>query len=833
MAGPVDITPQVPQTPPQTAAKSPNSLDLKDNEHLLGKSPADSGVWDMSGNSVRSPSPSTPGRVDVEVDSDEEGSFWQSAQTLASQKTFPKKPVAEETPVKAGKAVDAEIMPEDPFDNPHNRILFDAIDKLQSFGSRGLRTPQLVIVGGQSSGKSSLLQSLTGIPFPVNSGCCTRWPTRIVSRRTGPGSKDSFRISIEPPDVNVSGMEPASEDISSYSHQGNTLTKDEFVKTIDEVSDRMGISPGTGRGAKNFASEVFKIELSGPNRSYFSILDLPGTFTNSVKVNEKDPFQVEAMIIEYMKNPDNIVICVLDAPTDFYRQDAFKLASEYVSDQERLVGVFTKCDMIQNEPDAAKEIVNIATNDSLSDSGHLRKGWFLVRNRAGKDGDSFDLKAAEESLFSTAPWNRAPQNRLGSTALKTYLGHVLSSKIRDCFPELCAEIESTLNQKVAEKQSLGEPRDTHTAKQHYAMNTVSKFKTMADLALDRPEELPEDVTPLLWEVRELDQNFDDFMRARGGKWDFADADVDPYSKIAEALGQAPKLSSASQAVPKLPASLEKKFPNSSFVQDSEDLMKTIGKQLAKHQAAQLPGIVNPIVYPKMYQMQVEKWDRITHRYLFLVREAIQRCYMSILDSICPSHGESNTLRKELENVLERILTETYEAAEAHREEVCGNETECNQLQTTAPRFGEQVLGWRQLRFFRALQTAKADVADEAQTLVAFVNYFQLAHPSLQKNMVNDVHDVLKVYYEIALDAFIRNRIQSVFRGFVNNKNGPVKALNTEWVLGLSQEELDALCREDERIIERRSVLGSEIERLRGALAIVDKARQQTAGLEKY
>jgi hypothetical protein len=70
----------------------------------------------------------------------------------------------------------------------------------------------------------------------------------------------------------------------------------------------MGISPGTGRGAKNFASEVFKIELSGPNRSYFSILDLPGTFTNSVKVNEKDPFQVEAMIIEYMKNPDNIVM---------------------------------------------------------------------------------------------------------------------------------------------------------------------------------------------------------------------------------------------------------------------------------------------------------------------------------------------------------------------------------------------------------------------------------------------------------------------------------------------------------------------------------------------
>ena len=70
----------------------------------------------------------------------------------------------------------------------------------------------------------------------------------------------------------------------------------------------MGISPGTGRGAKNFASEVFKIELSGPNRSYFSILDLPGTFNNALNVNKQDPFQVEAMNVEYMKNPDNIVM---------------------------------------------------------------------------------------------------------------------------------------------------------------------------------------------------------------------------------------------------------------------------------------------------------------------------------------------------------------------------------------------------------------------------------------------------------------------------------------------------------------------------------------------
>jgi GTPase SAR1 family protein len=92
-----------------------------------------------------------------------------------------------------------------------------------------------VIVGGQSSGKSSLLQSLTGIPFPVDSGCCTRFPTRIVSRRTELDSDDSFRITIDPAEVNVPGLDPASDNIKNYECSGKILTKERFAKVIDEV----------------------------------------------------------------------------------------------------------------------------------------------------------------------------------------------------------------------------------------------------------------------------------------------------------------------------------------------------------------------------------------------------------------------------------------------------------------------------------------------------------------------------------------------------------------------------------------------------------------------
>ncbi|KAF4983038.1 hypothetical protein FZEAL_1463 [Fusarium zealandicum] len=826
MAGQVDTFPQAPMTPPPTVVKLSSSYE-KSDKASLGHSPADSGVWDLNGDPSKSPTPSPRVKITVDQhDADEQDPFRGNAQTVSTPKPSVKGDSGPDT-------ADLEAVPEDPFDNQHNRILFDAIDKLQSVGSSDLSIPQLVIVGGQSSGKSSLLQSLTGIPFPVNSGCCTRWPTRIVSRRTKPGTKDSFRITIEPPEVRIPGMKPAPEDMGKFvPEEGEFLTKETFIETVNEVSHWMGISTGIGPNRKNFASEVLKVELSGPSRTYFSILDLPGTFRNSSKVNKEDPCQVEAMIIEYMKRRDSIVICVSDAPTDFYRQDAFTLATDHV-DQQRLVGVFTKCDMIQNEPEAAKEVVSIATNDSSHDVGSLRKGWFLVRNRADKDGDSFDLRAAEKSLFDKAPWNIVPQNRLGSAALKAYLGEVLSSRIRACFPELCKGIRSRLDEKRSQRQSLGEPRETHSAKQQYAISAVSQFQKFAGLALDRPEGLPESVRGLRWEVSNLNRDFGQFMRSKGATWDFLDKDLDPYTEIVRSINPnaATEAPVAARMSTKESASLDEQFPHCSDVQDSGALIKSIEEHLDIYQAAQLPGVINPIVYHKVYQKQVAKWDKITQTHLARVIQAVVDCSVSILDLICPSNGDTNRLRQELENVLQTAYNSSCQEVESRRKHACDQETKCERLETTAPGFGQQIVAWRQLRFFKASRKTR-EVKEGNEELIEFIKYFDLVHPSLRENMIYDVHDVLKVYYKITMETFIRTITHSVVEDFISDENGPLKRLSSNWVLGLGEEELDALCREEEVTIMRRVELQSEIEKLEGALAIVDRARQQTAGLER-
>lgn len=64
-------------------------------------------------------------------------------------------------------------------------LLLDKIDKLFACNvGEYIDLPQLVVVGDQSSGKSSVLEGLSRLAFPRDSGLCTRFATQIIFRRT-------------------------------------------------------------------------------------------------------------------------------------------------------------------------------------------------------------------------------------------------------------------------------------------------------------------------------------------------------------------------------------------------------------------------------------------------------------------------------------------------------------------------------------------------------------------------------------------------------------------------------------------------------------------------
>ncbi|KAI1825615.1 vacuolar sorting protein VPS1 [Xylaria intraflava] len=779
-------------------------------------------------------------------------------------------------------AASRETISENPFDSESSRVLFDAVDQLQHCGAgRHIEIPQLVIVGGQSTGKSSLLQSLTDIPFPVGSGCCTRFATRIVSRRTAPGTANRFKITIVDPEVEVEGFEyAASRDYDEYVHVGETLGADEFKDVMDEVSDNyMGIKSGKGPDRKNFATQVLRVELSGPGRSYFSIVDIPGLFVNPDTVNEGEMHGIRNMIIEYMKKPENFVICVADAVTDLANQGIVHLASQHV-DRDRCVGVLTKCDMLRDDEEASSKVVGIATSGEDHTAKPICDAWFVVRNRSSKEDKSFDLAEAEKKLFEKAPWNEIPHDRRGTTMLRTHLSNLLSRRIRGNFPSIRIRIHELLTEAQKSRAALGDPRLTPFDRRLYLRNIIEKYEALATQALEKPGLLRGDLRARN-KVKAANDEFARLMRTEGYKYQFEDPDIDPLSEVRKMMAErdgeseeesgeeedeeeeeaSPPLrnnnsqyffsASATSKSPAFPTPSPRRTaskktdskpdskpkPKTRSVPSPQPAVKTdagvalrehIQAELLAFEGTHLPGLVNPEVMPALFQTQTEKWRDHAAAHVNTVSTHIGIIAKDLLVLVCPPTpaGETTRLYDGLFRILGTLWEEATAAALSDVDRFCLQERS-HMLQTTDPRFNERLKAWQTIRLLRSLDTVSLDSNVTA--------IYDRIHFSIETNMVNAVHDILKVYYQIAIESFVRHVTNHIIEGFVsgcskNHPKGPLRGLTRDWVYSLSDDEVADLAREDDETIAKRARLDEKIRELHTADVIAQRATEATSNL---
>lgn len=80
---------------------------------------------------------------------------------------------------------------------------------------------------------------------------------------------------------------------------------------ITDSSSSESASPAADK-EKHFSSDILRIELSGPNRSYFSILDLPGVFQSLTKnLTAKEKNGVRDLVSAHMRSEQSVIMCVL------------------------------------------------------------------------------------------------------------------------------------------------------------------------------------------------------------------------------------------------------------------------------------------------------------------------------------------------------------------------------------------------------------------------------------------------------------------------------------------------------------------------------------------
>ncbi|KAL3767340.1 hypothetical protein ACHAWO_007283 [Cyclotella atomus] len=349
--------------------------------------------------------------------------------------------------------------------------LIPIASKLQDvLGALGQNTsldlPQIVVIGGQSSGKSSVLESIVGRSFlPRGTGIVTRRPLILQLFNTAEG-KDEFDDEEEDDerksDHNVSTRRKQRDRTGSFNedheewgeflhHPGRRYT--DFTSIRDEIqrdTDRL-----SGR-SKGVSSQPIHLKIYSPKVLTLTMVDLPGLTKVAVEGQPEDiADQIWDMNVEFGSNPNAILLAVTGANTDLASSDALKLARELDPRGERTIGVLTKLDLMDPGTDAAEILGNKVIP--------LRRGYVAVVNRGQRDIDA-DLSIRnglrnEERFFRTHPVysrDRSIAGKCGTMNLARNLNGILIHHIRDCLPELKIRIANMMGDVQEELDALGE-----------------------------------------------------------------------------------------------------------------------------------------------------------------------------------------------------------------------------------------------------------------------------------------------------------------------------------------------------------------------------------------
>lgn len=190
------------------------------------------------------------------------------------------------------------------------RRVLDTVSDIRKCGlDTVLSLPQIVVCGDQSSGKSSVLEALTEIPFPRADNVCTRFATEICLRRD---AVSSLTIKVIPDSSRIADEQ---DTIKAYSE---TITDFDGLPTVIDNAKRI---MGIGEHGSAFARDILSIQIAGPDRPHLSLVDIPGLIHSSTKgVSENDVTVVGKITSHYIEQPRTICLAVISATNDAANQ---------------------------------------------------------------------------------------------------------------------------------------------------------------------------------------------------------------------------------------------------------------------------------------------------------------------------------------------------------------------------------------------------------------------------------------------------------------------------------------------------------------------------------
>ncbi|KID99405.1 dynamin-2, partial [Metarhizium majus ARSEF 297] len=329
--------------------------------------------------------------------------------------------------------------------------LLTTVNKLQdlvfnTIGSDSLDLPQIVVVGSQSAGKSSVLENIVGRDFlPRGSGIVTRRPL-ILQLINVPEDDSAPDPTLDP------YRSPATarrSEWAEFHHIPNRRFND-FSDVKREIENETTRVAGSNKGINR---QPINLKIYSPHVLNLTLVDLPGLTKVPIGDQPTDiEKQTRNLISEYIAKPNSLILAVSPANVDIVNSEALKLARHVDALGRRTIGVLTKLDLMDHGTNAL---------DILSGRVYpLKLGFIGVVNRSQQDiqGNKPMEEAlqAEMDFFKHHPAYRNISNRCGTQFLAKTLNSTLMSHIRERLPDIKARLNTLMGQTQQELASYGD-----------------------------------------------------------------------------------------------------------------------------------------------------------------------------------------------------------------------------------------------------------------------------------------------------------------------------------------------------------------------------------------
>lgn len=315
-------------------------------------------------------------------------------------------------------------------------------------------SPRIVLVGNQSSGKSSVIGAITGIPLPRGQDTCTRCPVEIqlVHADKDWSCQVSLRIARMPDEPLLA--------------QPRMVAFGEALTRPDLIEERVRLAQMALLGPKKDLEtpEVYPQpagDLPAPQRQHSEnticltiehrkatdlvFLDLPGLIPNTCETKaEANSKWVETLVRKSIRPANCLILCVADAAEDFQDQLGLKLARQADPKGQRSIGVLAK-------PDAIREGTYgswIELLEGCKDRSAL--DWYVVKGSGPLAASSLQSRAQEIDIFQQRPWAEASakvKERLGTsqviTGLTVLVDRLLQQQLSGLEKAICKSLSGT------------------------------------------------------------------------------------------------------------------------------------------------------------------------------------------------------------------------------------------------------------------------------------------------------------------------------------------------------------------------------------------------------